>query len=399
MRIAVVTDAFPSVSETFVTEQARGLVALGHDVTVFGYAEDPPGALPPELAGRGRHRHHVPHSPVARVLGAVGSVLSVARTSPVRGWRFLRALLGARGDSPLGLALWGAPLLAERPFDVVICHFGWNAASGAALLPAMGPGTRLVAVLHGADLTSWVEDDGPERYALVFERAALLLPISDRWRALLLDWGAPPDRTAVHRVGIDLAAITPAVPEDRDEVRLLSIARLVEKKGIEFAIRAVAAVDDPRIRYDVVGDGPLGPELEQLIAELGVGERVRLLGSKQSPEVAALLASSDVVLAPSVTAADGDQEGIPVAIMEAMAAELPVVTTYHSGIPELVAHGVTGLLVEERDVEGLASAIKELVADPARRRALGREGRRVVAERHDNVRLHEALAARLGALG
>lgn len=393
MRIAVVADAFPTVSETFVIDQARRLAEAGHEVVVVGSAPTVAGHLPPVLAGRVRTRRPAAGSLPGRLAGAVAAVLRVTRRSPRRGWRLALAL--TRADAPLGLAVWAEPLVLAGELDAVISHFGWNARRTAQVRAALGDAS-LVAVLHGADLSSWAGDQGPERFGPVFACTDLLLPVSERWRDQLLAWGAPPERVAVHRVGIDLQRIEPAGSEAGHPVRLLSIARLVEKKGIADAVRAVALVPD--VVYDVIGDGPLRTDLESLIAELGVTDRVRLLGSQPPAEVARRLRQTDVLVAPSITAADGDQEGIPVAIMEAMAAGLPVVSTFHSGIPELVEHERTGLLVHEGDVEALAAALRALVAEPERRRAMGAAGREVVAAGHDAERLARALDGHLEAL-
>ncbi|MCU1486745.1 MAG: colanic acid biosynthesis glycosyltransferase WcaL [Actinomycetia bacterium] len=393
MRIAVVADAFPGVSETFVTEQARELARRGHDVVVVGEVPADPAATPAVLTGRIRHRRSIPADRLQRLVALAAVLVRVARVSPRRAVAFARCLVRARSSSPLGIAIWAEPLVVAAPFDAVVCHFGWNARNAALVRPALGT-SALVAVLHGADLSSWAGADGPGRFAPVFEQADLLLPVSERWRRQLIDWGGPESRTLVQRIGIDLAAVHPAARPVGAALRLLSVARLVEKKGIESAVRAVAALGC-EVRYDIVGDGPLRPRLEALVAELGLEDRVHLLGAQPPRAVRQLLARADVFLAPSVTAGDGDQEGIPVAIMEAMAAGLPVVSTHHSGIPELVEHGVTGLLVAERDVDGLAGALGDLSGDRQRRDRMGAAGRRAVAERHDNDALHDQLEQRL----
>src|SRR5207253_10169038 len=133
-------------------------------------------------------------------------------------------------------------------------------------------------------------------------------------------------------------------------------ARLVPKKGIEYAIRAVAkvvpqlAADGRRVQYQIVGDGQLRDSLVQLTEQLGLDQSVTFLGWKTHAEVAALIAEADALLAPSITADDGDKEGNPVSIMEALAVGRPVFSTFHSAIPEIVRDGVNGFLVAERDV-------------------------------------------------
>lgn len=137
------------------------------------------------------------------------------------------------------------------------------------------------------------------------------------------------------------------------KIHLLTVARLVEKKGIQYSIQAVAKVVKkyPQIEYKIAGDGPLKSDMESLIDGLKVNGNVKLLGGKQQGEIIELMKDADIFLAPSVTSNDGDQEGIPVAIMEALAQGLPVISTYHSGIPELVQDGISGFLVPERDTK------------------------------------------------
>ncbi|MEO7685210.1 MAG: glycosyltransferase [Gemmatimonadaceae bacterium] len=127
----------------------------------------------------------------------------------------------------------------------------------------------------------------------------------------------------------------------------------VEKKGFEYSIRAVARVRDvgPGLRYDIVGDGPLHQQLENLIRELGVERKVFLHGSQTGEVVQRMMAEAHLFVLASVTAANGDQEGTPVSLLEAQASGLPVLSTWHSGIPEVVLHEQTGFLVAERDTK------------------------------------------------
>ena len=133
--------------------------------------------------------------------------------------------------------------------------------------------------------------------------------------------------------------------------------------------------------FDVqaIGDGPEEGELRAAVADAGLGDVVTFHGSKPHDFVLKLMTEADCLALPSVTAADGDQEGIPVTLMEAMAARLPVVSTYHSGIPELVSDNETGLLVPERDAAALADAIERLMIDPSLGERLAENAHRFVA--------------------
>ncbi|MGV2831203.1 glycosyltransferase [Myxosarcina sp. GI1(2024)] len=199
----------------------------------------------------------------------------------------------------------------------------------------------------------------------------------------------------VHHMGIncDDFAFIPREPTADSSTKLVSVCRLVEKKGIEYAIRAVAKLARSRrnIEYNIVGDGELKPKLQELITELNIGDRIKLLGWKQKTEVIDLLNNSDLLLAPSVTARNGDREGIPVALMEAMAMGLPVISTLHSGIPELVEHGVSGFLVPERDSDAIAEKLEYFLEHPEVWTEMGKAGREIVTQNYNIDKLNNRL--------
>jgi len=159
--------------------------------------------------------------------------------------------------------------------------------------------------------------------------------------------------------------------------------------GIRAAARLLRA--GRRIAYDVVGDGPLRPALQQLIADYDMEAHIRLLGARNHDDVAALLKRAHVLIAPSVTAADGDQEGIANVLKEAMARGMPVVATVHGGTAELVEDGVSGFLVPERDADALAARLDYLLAHPERWADMGRAGRAKVEAEFDAARLNDQL--------
>ncbi len=176
-------------------------------------------------------------------------------------------------------------------------------------------------------------------------------------------------------------------------MRVLTVGRLVEKKGLQYSIRAVAKVlaGHPHVRYDIVGDGPLRCDLETLIRKLGVERNVTLLGARDGLDVQRRMAEAHIFMLSSVTASDGDQEGTPVSLLEAQACGLPVISSRHSGIPEIVGDGRSGHLVPEGDVDGLADRLLSLVEHPKRWAEMGRRGRRHIEEHHDIRRLNEQL--------
>lgn len=204
-------------------------------------------------------------------------------------------------------------------------------------------------------------------------------------------------KIVVHRMGVDCDKFdfSPRRLVAEEHIRLISIARLIEKKGLEYSIRAVAelAKSHNNFKYEVIGDGPLLPQLRALIVDLGIRHIVELVGWKEQDEVIEQLEKAHILVAPSVTSEEGDQEGIPVVLMEAMAMGLPVVSTQHSGIPELVKDGITGFLVPERSVCRLREKLKYLVEHPELWPRLGHAGREYVRKHYNLDRQNNRLVA------
>jgi len=194
--------------------------------------------------------------------------------------------------------------------------------------------------------------------------------------------GCSPDKIRKLSYGIDLQRYPSRARalQDDEPVRIATVGRLVEKKGIEYVIRALAKVarKHPRLRYDVIGDGPLRRSLEQLAHEQSLGDVVQFHGALSGERVRALLDQAHLFVLASVTAHDGDQEGTPVSLLEAQAAGLPVISTRHSGIPEIIAEGESGWLVPERDPEALAERLTSLIEHPETWASCGSRGRKFV---------------------
>jgi glycosyltransferase involved in cell wall biosynthesis len=185
--------------------------------------------------------------------------------------------------------------------------------------------------------------------------------------------------------GLDAQQYRPDQTLRRGKLRLLAVGQLKEKKGFSYLIEAcqILRADGYEFSCEIVGEGPLRAELEAQVRDFSLEEAVTLRGALEHHEVIAAYREAAIFVLPCITAADGDRDGIPNVILEAMAMELPVVSTRHSGIPEAVADGETGLLVTPRDAAALAAALAGLMSDAERRRRLGREGRHRVVEAFD----------------
>ena len=347
MKIAVMAPRFPELSQTFVLSQITGLLERGHDVHIIATPGDDGGHHPAVAEHRLMERMRplsVPPRPLGqRVLKAAGLFGRLLLREPGVAIDSVNVLRHGRGVLSLTPLYDAASLVGDRDYDVIYCHFGTVGRRADRLRAAGGLRGPIVTVFHAYEITEYLRHRPASVFHDLFRRGELFLPISERWRDLLIRLGCPVDRTRVHRMGVrtDQIPFRERVRQPSQPIQLLSVARLVEKKGIEYAIRAAAdaAARGVDVDYRIIGGGPLHGRLQALIDELDAADSVRLLGGKTQDEVQELLAWAHIFVAPSVTSSEGDQEGIPVAIMEAMAAGLPIISTRHSGIPELVEDG------------------------------------------------------------
>ncbi|MEI8234210.1 MAG: glycosyltransferase [Verrucomicrobiota bacterium] len=257
---------------------------------------------------------------------------------------------------------------------------------GVHLLPLLRCSPVPVIVsFHGAD--AGVDMDRPawrEAVLEMFSRARLVLARSKALGERLLALGCPAEKLRIHRTGIPLERFPfrPRTAPADGAWHCFQACRLIPKKGLATALRAFAkfAATHPLATFTIAGEGPLLPELTALAAELGVGDKVCFPGFLAPEALAAELAAAHLFLHPSEIGPDGNQEGVPNSMLEAMSTGLPVAATRHGGIPEAVEEGVSGYLVAERDDAALAQALEKLTAGPARYTAMGAAAAKAVTE-------------------
>jgi glycosyltransferase involved in cell wall biosynthesis len=274
-----------------------------------------------------------------------------------------------------------------RTYHPVLVHAHFGQSGPAALVLAESLGVPLIVTYHGQDATisraqasrSWRGREFLRGQRRVMEKASLIIAVSDFIRGKLLEQGCAPDRLATLYNGIDISRFR-RTGRTRESI-VVFVGRFVEKKGCEYLIRAIALLNSQGIavRGVLVGDGPLRPRLERLAAELRAD--AVFTGFLPQDSVREWLERACVVAVPSVTAADGNSEGLPTVILEAQAMETPVVATRHAGNAEGVAAGESALLVDEKDVEALAHAIRFFCEDASAVAAFGKTGRAFVEEK------------------
>lgn len=244
--------------------------------------------------------------------------------------------------------------------DLIHAHFGFD---GYKLIKiAKDSGIPLIVSFYGSDVSRLpTEFNWKRRYRKLAKSASHFIAASGFMKSQLIALGFPEDSISIIRFGLDLEKHR-FDGENRPPLRLILAGRLVEKKGFEFALRAIAASRNHGHNWkaNLYGDGPLLESLKNLTKELGLNGSVQFHGFQPVETILDALRSHTLMLAPSVTASDGDMEGLPNTILEAMAAGTPVITTRHAAIPEAIIHEKSGFLAEERDTKELGLILNQI---------------------------------------
>lgn len=406
MRVAFIVTTFPCISETFILNQITGLIDRGVEVDIFAEKPSNDNIIHEDVERyklldrthyfcNGSSGQSMPVNRLKRLIKVPLLIIQNINKNPAALLNSINAFKYGIHALSLRLLYKTAVMLTVDKYDIIHCHFGANGNIGAYLKEIGVTSAKIITTFHGYDITKHIKENGNNAYALLFSKGDLFMPISERWKNKLKMLGCQENKIIVHRMGVDLKKFiySPRQINKNGKVTVLTVARLVEKKGVEYGIRAVALVLEkyPGIEFRIAGDGPLMNYFKLLIAELNVHDSIKLLGCKPQEEIVGLMKRSDILLAPSVTGADGDQEGIPVVLMEALAQGMPVISTYHSGIPELVQDGKSGFLVPEKDVNALADKLIYLIEHPDVWPQMGQVGRNYIEENYMVDKLNDRL--------
>jgi colanic acid/amylovoran biosynthesis glycosyltransferase len=394
LTVVYITGRFPGRSETFIERQIRGVAQAGAQVKVL--------CMDQQESGEG----------AAMTVPGIDAILGAPQAQPGRWGRlmamlqlilrrrlpwmqmarlFPRALTDPHACYFTYFAM-AEGLRACEPFDIAHAQFGHLGRLVAALKDIGMVDRPLVTAFRGGDTTIALKRDAA-MYQELYRRGERFLAVSQHLRDLHIQAGCEPSKISVHHSGLDLKEWPFRFRECGSPLRVLTVGRLVGKKGTSDVIEAVSQLKERNtdIHLDIIGDGPLMPQLKQLAEDRELHSQVTFHGWKNRSELMELYSNAGVLVAASVTGEDGDMEGIPNVLKEAMALGLPVVATRHGGIPELVKDGETGILVDEHDVDGIAAGIRHIVdhTDKASRR--GGKARQLIEEAYDIQILSQSL--------
>ncbi|QIA52017.1 colanic acid biosynthesis glycosyltransferase WcaL [Pantoea agglomerans] len=368
MKLTFFTMRFPVASETFVLNQVTHFIDAGYEVEIISVF---PGDLVNRHAafdeyGLAAKTHYLLPEEKVSIVDKLNQRIKLVLPKVTKP-SLLRSLNVRRyGAQSSKLLLPSIVANAKQIFtaDVFLVHFGYAGALANKLRELGVLKGKQATVFHGADISRrHILEEHKLDYVNLFRQSELMLPISNLWKNKLIEMGCPPEKIHVTRMGIEPEKFNFQPRQAfQTPLRIVSVARLTEKKGLDVAVKASAILKQRggQFQYTIIGNGDQDEMMRNFIAREGMEDCVSMPGFKPQEEIRRALSEADIFLLPSKTAADGDMEGIPVALMEAMAVGLPVVSTFHSGIPELIENNVSGWLVEEDDPEALAETLLKL---------------------------------------
>jgi colanic acid/amylovoran biosynthesis glycosyltransferase len=396
--VAYIMSRFPKLTETFVLDELVAVDRAGVRIELFPLLRERADIVHPEAVAWVERAHYLPFVSLAIVRSNARFLVRHPRRYLGTLWAMLRGTAGSVNFFVGGLGIFPKVVHAAGRMSTlgvrhVHCHFATHPALAGFLIHRL-VGIPYSFTAHGSDLHV-------DRTMLCrkIAEAAFAVTISRSNAAVIeAECGGPVPNLHVVRCGVDLRTFRPAERTGaRPGSRMITcIGTLHEVKGQRYLIEAIARLVkrgiDVRCRF--VGDGEDREMLDRLVDELNLRGCVEFVGQRTRSDVLSLLSSTDVLVAPSVPTSGGKREGLPVVLIEAMAAGVPVVASHLSGIPELVENDVTGLTVPPGDAAAIADAIARLLADPALAAGFARAGRERIEAEFDLDRN----AARLSAL-
>ena len=388
MRVAFIFGSFPALSETFILNQITGLIDEGHEVNLFVQERCRLSKIHSDIEKYELFRKtsffNVPRNKILRLLKGLVLILKYFFVRPAAVFKTLNFFRYGKHAFSLRLFFWSLPFFNEEPFDIIHCHFGGNGVIGVLLRDLGILKGKVVTTFHGGDANIPCDGTG---YRFLFKKGDLFTTNTAFTKMQIIKLGCPPERIRILPVGLEMkkfAFVKKTMPPDKI-VNILTLGRLVEKKGHIYAIEAIKQVvrNNKNIRYIIAGDGELRLALEKKVRDLGLEAYVEFRGAIAQEEALRCYRDSQIFILPSVTAANLDREGQALVLQEAQACGLPVISTLHNGIPDGVLDGVSGFLVPEKDSKALAEKIEYLIGHAEAWEQMGIKGRNFVEKKYD----------------
>lgn len=386
-KVAYIVSRFPTIAETFILYEILALEQLGLQIEIFSLIHQREKKIHPE-AERLSVRAHYGNKISRALLAAQFYWLLSSPKGYLYAW--WRAICG--NSSSLGFLIRALVVVPQaamfarqmQKHGVQYIHAHW------ATHPTFAAYVIQILTDLPYSFTAHADDIYVNRTMLdeKIRRARFVVTISEHNRQFLIQLygSAIAEKIVVIHCGVDCNVFVSKAGRGQNQLfTIVCVARLDEKKGHEFLIEACAQLKTQKIPFQclIIGEGKQRTQIEAQITRLDLTEEVKLLGQQTRDRVNEFMAQANVMVLPSITTKAGRKEGIPVALMEALATELPAISTASSGIPELIEDKQTGMLVPERDSQALAEALKHLYHNPELQQRLGVAGRVKVLREFD----------------
>jgi len=409
LEVLVVVSEFPAISNTFILNQITGLVNLGHNISIFAlhvnYQQNEHSEVVEyQLRNKLYALDEIGNSKWSKLKYVTESVISLAVKRPRAMLMAIKGILSGR--YPLSVKfinqIYSVADFPQSDFDIIHAQFGPH-GNLVMMLKELGIlNGKLVTQFRGFDVSHMIQSKGMHYYDSLFASGDLFLPVCDYIKDRIIKLGAPEDKTFVQYSGINIDKFE---YKKRDfhktgVLKIGSVGRLTAKKGYEYVIKALSVLKSEGVdfKYEIVGDGELKGDITDLISHYGLNHNVVLLGSRNHDFIVNFLHKIDIFISHNVTAESGDQEGIPNTLKEAMLSGVPVFTTYHGGIPELVNDEISGFLTEEKNVRQLVEKLRNFAFPLKDLENITRNAREVVVRMFDNDKLNRELVNRYYSL-
>jgi colanic acid/amylovoran biosynthesis glycosyltransferase len=390
MKIAVIVNSFPSLSEKFILQQIISLLNQGINLDIYA-----------AVAAKQEKTHEIFNSFDFK---NIVHCLNI----PLKAWKrffyfpsfilcflknplfFIKSFSFKKyNTSAINLKnIFFLKYLLNKKYDIIHAHFGQNGLTGS-FLKNCNIGKKLIVTFHGTDITSTPNKFGSDMYEYMFKTADILTAGSNFIKNKLIAHGCDQNKIQIIPMGINPKTHISFTHDNY----FLSVGRLVEVKGFIYAIEAFAILAEKvqNIKYFIVGHGPLFESLNKRIVQLGLENRIFLIGEKTDKELESLFAKAFVFIIPSIRASDGAEEGQGLVVQEAESYALPVIATNVGGISDGIIPGKTGFLVPEKDSRAIYEKMLYYIDNPDKRLEFGKAGRQFVEQNYDIALLTKKL--------
>lgn len=380
----ILGEDFPEKIGRFILDQILGLRENGLNVKIVALRK-PKNAdalikSMPEIKKYGLikqvHFLNVPRNIFKRYFKAIGLFISNIYRHPIKIFKTLNLFKYYKTALTLNqfyLAIY--MLNRKNDFDILHGHFGQRGLMGACL-KEIGIKGKLITTFYGGDISRFVENN-PYAYEELFKRGDVFLVPCEDFKSRLIKLGCDKDRIRIHYIGIDQKEFNNVKRDyvNKNKIQVLSIGRLIEKKGHEYMIRVLSNIKTNNVKYTIVGEGELRGSLEKLVLELKLTEVVKFIGRIDVDRLIDFFKDADIFVMPNITPQDGDVDATSIVIIQAQASGLPVIATAHGGNSELISDGVSGYIVPEKDIQRLSEKLQILIGNHLLRKKMGEQGR------------------------